>query len=76
MVVAVKKISRHGNSAGVSLSPADLEHLSASMGDNISVQHCESGLLLTTHDADFAQKVAAIRSSRRKFRNAYRELAK
>jgi putative addiction module antidote len=76
MVAAVKKISRHGNSAGVSLSPADLAHLSASLGDSVSIQHCEGGLFLTAHDSDFDRKVAAIRSSRRKFRNAYRELAK
>lgn len=76
MAVAIKKISKHGNSAAVTLSRADLDHLTASLGDSVIVRHCDDGVFITAHDDDFSRKVKAIEQSRRKFRNAYRELAK
>lgn len=76
MTTAVKKISKHGNSAAVTLSPADLQHLAAGLGDRVAIEHRENGVFITAYDDDFARKVEAIDRSRRKYRNAYRELAK
>ena len=76
MVAAIKKISKYGNSAAVTLSPADLQHLAASRGDLVAVEHHENGIFISAYDNDFSRKVEAIERSRRKFRNAYRELAK
>ena len=76
MATAVKKISKYGNSAAVTLSPADLQHLAAGLGDSVAIEHRENGVFITAYDNDFTLKVEAIERSRRKFRNAYRELAK
>ncbi len=76
MTTTVKKISKYGNSAAVTLSPADLLHLAAGLGDSVAIEHQENGVFITALDHDFSNKVDAIERSRRKFRNAYRELAK
>jgi putative addiction module antidote len=76
MSTAVKKISKHGNSATVSMSRSDLQDLAADPGDSVAIEHRENGVFITAYDNDFSRKVEAIERSRRKFRNAYRELAK
>lgn len=70
------KIRKVGSSAGVILPKDLLDHLSLKVGDELAVKTSENGLELSPYDEDFARRVRAFERSRRKFRNAYRELAK
>ena len=70
------KIRPFGNSAGVILPKDELERLRLEVGDELTVRHSENGLELSPYDGDFERRVRAFERSRRKFRNAYRELAK
>jgi putative addiction module antidote len=75
-VKAVLKIRKVGTSAGVILPKDLLEHLDLKVGDELAVKASQNGLELSPYDEDFARRVRAFERSRRKFRNAYRELAK
>ena len=73
---AVLKIRKVGTSAGVILPKALLEHLDLNVGDELAVKTSQHGLELSPYDENFSRRVRAFERSRRKFRNAYRELAK
>jgi antitoxin MazE len=75
-MVAVLKIRPIGGSAGVILPKAELDRLHLAVGDELAVTQSENGLVLSPYDKDFARRVRAFERSHRKFRNAYRELAK
>lgn len=75
-MTAVLKIRKVGSSAGVILPKDLLDHLRLRIGDELTVKTSESGLELSPYDEDFSRRVRAFERSRRKFRNAYRELAK
>ena len=75
-MTAVLKIRRVGSSAGVILPKELLDHLRVRVGDELSVKTSQNGLELSPYDEDFSRRVRAFERSRRKFRNAYRELAK
>ena len=70
------KIRRVGTSAGVILPKDLLEQLDLKVGDELAVTATQNGLELSPYDGDFSRRVRAYERSRRKFRNAYRELAK
>ena len=70
------KIRKVGSSAGVILPKDLLEHMSLEIGDELAVKTSENSLELSPYDEDFSRRVRAFERSRRKFRNAYRELAK
>ena len=76
IVTAVLKIRKVGSSAGVILPKDLLNHLRLRIGDELTVKTSENGLELSPYDEDFSRRVRAFERSRRKFRNAYRELAK
>jgi putative addiction module antidote len=72
----VVKIRNVGTSAGVILPKDLLEQMDLKVGDQLTVKVSQSGLELSPYDEDFSRRVRAFERSRRKFRNAYRELAK
>ena len=71
--LTVRKI---GNSYGVILPKETLEELHASEGDVLVLAHAKDGLVLRRYDEQFEKGMAAFDRTRRKFRNALRELAK
>ena len=73
---AVVKIRPIGNSACVILPKEELDRLHLKVGDELTVTRSENGLGLSPYDQGFARRVRAFERSRRKFRNAYRELAR
>ena len=75
MTVALK-IRKVGGSAGVILPKDLLDKMNLKIGDELAVKASEYGFELSPFDEDFARRVRAFERSRRKFRNAYRELAK
>jgi len=75
-MAAVLKIRRVGNSAGVILPKDELDRLRLKIGDDLAIRRSENGLELSPYDDGFARRVRALERSHRKFRNAYRELAK
>ena len=75
-MAAVLKIRNVGTSAGVILPKDLLEHLKLKVGDELAVKTSEDGIELSPYDADFARRVRVFERSHRKFRNAYRELAR
>jgi putative addiction module antidote len=75
-MAAVLKIRQIGNSAGVLLPKDELDRLHLEVGDELAVTRSANGIELSPYDGDFARRVRAFERSRRKFRNAYRELAK
>lgn len=75
-MASVLKIRKVGSSAGVILPKDLLDQLNVGVGDELSVRQSDEGLELSPYDADFERKVRAFERSHRKFRNAYRELAK
>ncbi len=75
-MAAVLKIRSIGNSAGVILPKDELDRLSLKIGDELAIRQSENGLELSPYDEDFERRVRALERSQRKFRNAYRELAK
>ena len=75
-MTAVLKIRKVGTSAGVILPKDLLDHLKLKVGDELAVRTSNDGLELSPYDADFARRVRVYERSHRKFRNAYRELAK
>lgn len=75
-MAAVLKIRAVGNSAGVILPKDELDRLSLKIGDELAIRQSENGLELSPYDENFERRVRALERSQRKFRNAYRELAK
>lgn len=75
-MAAVLKIRNIGSSAGVILPKNLLDHLKLGIGDELAVRKSKDGIELSPYDADFARRVRIFERSHRKFRNAYRELAK
>jgi putative addiction module antidote len=72
----VLKIRNVGTSAGVILPKDLLEQMKLKVGDELTVSVSGDGIELSPYEADFARRVRVFERSHRKFRNAYRELAK
>lgn len=70
------KIRKIGNSYGVILPREELEHLKVREGDSVYLTRTPHGVQLNAEDATFAAGMRAYEHTRRKFRNAFRELAK
>jgi putative addiction module antidote len=76
IVTAALKIRKVGSSAGVILPKELLDGLNLQVGDKLAVRVSENGFELSPYDENFARRVRAYERSRRKLRNAYRELAR
>ncbi len=75
-MAAVVKLRKIGNSLGVLLPKDELERLHLKDGDELTLISTERGLEITPYDPDFDKKMRAFERTRRKYRNAFRELAK
>jgi len=70
------KIRKIGNSAGLTLPKELLARLKIGEGDEVIVSETKEGLSISPYDETFEAAMKAYERSRKKFRNAYRELAK
>ena len=70
------KIRKIGNSLGVILPREELNRLHLSDGDDLTIVRTDKGIEISPYDRGFDMKLKAFEKSRRKFRNALRELAK
>jgi len=75
-VAAVTRIRKIGNSLGVILPREELNRLHLSVGDDLTIVRTDKGLEISPYDPGFDMKLKAFERSRRKYRNALRELAK
>ncbi len=75
-VAAVTKLRQVGNSLGVILPREELNHLHLSVGDELTIVRTDKGIEISPYDQGFEMKLRAFERSRRKYRNALRELAK
>ena len=70
------KVRKIGNSAGVTLPKEALARLKVGEGDTLVLTEDPDGFRVTPYDARFEEGMKAFERTRRKFRNAFRELAK
>ncbi len=70
------KVRRVGNALGVTLPKETVEALHVAEGDVLHLVETESGVELTAYDPNFEAGVNAFEKTRRRFRNAFRQLAK
>ena len=71
----VLKVRRIGNSAGLTLPKEALAGLRVAEGDSLILTETLGGFLVTPYDPVFAEAMKAFDRTRRKYRNAFRELA-
>ena len=74
--MAALKIRKVGNSLGVTLPQEVLKRLNVSEGDSLYVTETSDGIQITPYDPNFEKAMKAFESTRKKYRNALRELAK
>jgi len=70
------KLRKIGNSLGVILPREELDRLHLSEGDALTLTRTEDGVEISPYDPEFEMKLKAFEKTRRKYRNALRELAK
>jgi putative addiction module antidote len=70
------KLRKIGNSQGVVLPKDVLDRHGLAEGDTLYIVETADGIRLTPYDPVFAKGMEAFARTRRKFRNALRELAK
>lgn len=70
------KIRRIGNSAGVTLPKEVLAALHVAEGDTLVLTEGADGYRVTPYDPTFAAAMKAFERTRRRYRNALRELAR
>ena len=75
-IMANLKLRKIGNSYGVILPKEMLNRLKIKEGDTVYAHDIPDGVQITAADADFEAGMAAFERTNRKFRNAFRELAK
>ena len=71
----VLKVRRVGNSAAVTLPKEALARLRVQEGDNLVLTESKEGFLITPYDETFVDAMKAYQETRRRYRNALRELA-
>lgn len=74
--MSVLKIRRVGNSVGLVLPRELTEKLHVAEGDELYVTETEDGIQLSAYNPDFETAMKAFERTRRKYRNALKELAK
>ncbi|KAF0190487.1 MAG: putative addiction module antidote [Gammaproteobacteria bacterium] len=70
------KIRKIGNSTGLILPKELLGELHIKEGDTVFVTKSAAGIQLTPYDPAFEVAMTAFERTRRKYRNAFKELAK
>lgn len=71
----VLKVRKIGNSSGVTIPKEALARLRVSDGDTLLLTESPDGFIVTPYEQDFADSLEAFERTRRKYRNALRELA-
>ncbi len=70
------KIRKIGNSLGATLPQEVLAKLNVTEGDSVFVTETSEGLQITPYDPEFEASMRAFAKTRKKYRNALRELAR
>lgn len=70
------KLRKIGSSVGVILPKEMLERLHLHEGDQLFAEENRDGVQLSPYDPEFESAMQAFDKTRRKYRNALRELAK
>ena len=70
------KLRKIGSSVGVILPKELLERMHVDEGDQLFAVESLDGFLLSPYDPEFQAEMESFERTRRKFRNALRELAK
>lgn len=70
------KIRKVGNSAGVTFPKEALARLNVKEGDTLILTKTPDGYVVTPYDETFEAGMKAFERTRKKYRNALRELAK
>lgn len=74
--MSVLKLRKIGSSTGVILPKDLLDSFHLQEGDQLFVDINQNGLLLTPYDPEFEATMQAFNRTRKKYRNALRQLAK
>lgn len=69
------KIRKVGNSLGATFPKEIVSKLNLAEGDTLFVTETHDGICLTPYDPDFEAAMQAFEITRKKYRNALRELA-
>ena len=75
-MVAVMKLRKIGGSLGVIIPKDELARLRVEEGDDLYGIPYEGGLQIQPFDPSFERKLKAFEHTRKRYRNALRELAK
>lgn len=75
-MAAVLKLRKIGNSLGIILPKETTDRLHISDGDELTMVETDNGIEISPYDPSFETKLKAFEKSRRKYRNALRQLAK
>ena len=70
------KIRRSGGSLSATIPKEYAEHFHLLEGDRVFVLQTEQGILITPYDPNFEKLMKAYKRGARKYRDAFRELAK
>jgi len=76
VMASVLKLRKVGNSLGIILPKEELNRFQLEVGDELTFVRTESGFEISPYDREFEKKLKMFEKSRRKYRNALRELAK
>lgn len=74
--MTTRKLTKVGNSLGFTLPKEQLSRLGLSEGDTVYVSETPDGLLLSPYDPEFERQTETAESILKRYRNAFRELAK
>ncbi len=70
------KVTQVGNSVGIILPKETLRKLNTSKGDTLFLVETKDGYTLTPFDQEFEEQIDIATTMLKKYRNAFRELAK
>lgn len=76
MTIQALKLRKIGNSLGLIIPRELQEILRVGEGDTLFTSVTDQGIQLTPYDPEFEATMQAFKRTRRKYRNALRELAK
>ncbi len=72
----VKKLTKIGNSVGLTLPKEVLSRMDVSDGDTLYLTETANGYEITPYNVQFERQVEAADRTMKRYRNALRELAK
>lgn len=75
-MATVMKVRKIGGSLGVIIPKDELSRLRVKEGDELFGVPCDGGLQIQPFDPSFDRKLKAFELTRKRYRNALRELAK